>query len=278
MGIIGLGYAGLPLAMAFAEAGFDVTGHRSQRGARARRSARAAPISSTCPRSATRASRGAWTATTDYSVVSELDALTICVPTPLSKTRTPDLSYMVAAGGVGGRAALAGAAGRSCSRRPTRARPSRSSARSSSARAPWSGPTSSSATRPSAWIRATTSWDVHTTPKLVAGVTEECLRRTALLYAHDRRDGRRRRPRRWWPRRRSCTRTPSARSTSRWPTSCASCATGSGSPPGRSSRPPPASPSASCRTTRARASAATASRSCRTSSPGACASTATRRS
>lgn len=36
-------------------------------------------------------------ATTDYSVVSELDALTICVPTPLSKTRSPDLTYVIAA-------------------------------------------------------------------------------------------------------------------------------------------------------------------------------------
>ena len=35
--------------------------------------------------------------TTDYSAVAELDALTICVPTPLSKTRTPDLSYIVSA-------------------------------------------------------------------------------------------------------------------------------------------------------------------------------------
>ena len=37
------------------------------------------------------------TASTDYGVIGELDAVTICVPTPLSKTRTPDISYIVAA-------------------------------------------------------------------------------------------------------------------------------------------------------------------------------------
>ena len=36
-------------------------------------------------------------ATTDYAAVAQLDALTICVPTPLSKTRTPDLNFIVSA-------------------------------------------------------------------------------------------------------------------------------------------------------------------------------------
>ena len=83
--------------MAFAEAGFDVTG--IDLNARARRGDRraAAPTWSTCPPSATTAVDGKLQATTDYSAVSQLDALTICVPTPLSKTRTPDLSYVVSA-------------------------------------------------------------------------------------------------------------------------------------------------------------------------------------
>ena len=89
VGIVGLGYAGLPLALAFAEAGFDVTGHRPLRASASPPCASAARTSSTCPPSATTPSTAGSTATTDYAAVAELDALTICVPTPLSKTRTP---------------------------------------------------------------------------------------------------------------------------------------------------------------------------------------------
>ena len=96
IGIVGLGYAGLPLAMAFGEAGFSVTGVdlNSERvlAIEERRSylvdvpaERYGPL------------EGRLRATTDYAAVAELDALTICVPTPLSKTRSPDLSYIVSA-------------------------------------------------------------------------------------------------------------------------------------------------------------------------------------
>src|SRR5437763_430648 len=49
------------------------------------------------PASRYEAAEGRLGASTDYASVAELDALTICVPTPLSKTRTPDISYVVAA-------------------------------------------------------------------------------------------------------------------------------------------------------------------------------------
>src|SRR5829696_5170067 len=94
VGIVGLGYAGL--AMAFAEAGFDVTGIdlSSERvDAIAQRRSYLVDV----PAERYAAVDGKLHATTDYAAVSELDALTICVPTPLSKTRTPDLSYVVAA-------------------------------------------------------------------------------------------------------------------------------------------------------------------------------------
>ena len=96
VGIVGLGYAGLPLAMAFAETGFDVTGlDLNEDRVRAIRERPLVPR-----RRARRALRGPRRdlhATTDYGAVQELDALTICVPTPLSKTRTPDMSYVVGA-------------------------------------------------------------------------------------------------------------------------------------------------------------------------------------
>src|SRR4051794_1444913 len=96
IGIVGLGYAGLPLAVAFAEAGFPVTGvdlSTSRVGAIAERRSYLVDV----PAERFDNLAGSLDATTDYAAVSELDALTICVPTPLSKTRTPDISYVVAA-------------------------------------------------------------------------------------------------------------------------------------------------------------------------------------
>ena len=180
IGIVGLGYAGLPLAIAFGEAGFGVTGidvdENRVRAVQERRSYLVdVPIE--------RYERldGNLSATTDYGAVAELDALTICVPTPLSKTRTPDLSYIVSAvesvaanlregqlvvlqsttypgtteeivlpileesGAKVGRDFFLGYA-------PERVDPGNG------------------------------TFTIKNTPKLVAGVTEECLRRTELLY------------------------------------------------------------------------------------------------
>ena len=181
VGIVGLGYAGLPLAMAFAEAGFDVVGiDLSAERVQAIGERRSYLVD--VPHERYAGVDVKLQATTDYSAVSKLDALTICVPTPLSKTRTPDLSYVVAAaesvaeqlspgqlvilqsttypgtteqvirpilertGAIVGRDVFLGYA-------PERVDPGNK------------------------------HWDVHTTPKLVAGVSEECLRRTQLLYS-----------------------------------------------------------------------------------------------
>ena len=96
VGIVGLGYAGLPLAMAFAEAGFDVTGIDLNEGrVRAVQSHESYLVDAPAERYENL--DGELSATTDYGAVRELDALTICVPTPLSKTRTPDLGYIVSA-------------------------------------------------------------------------------------------------------------------------------------------------------------------------------------
>src|SRR3954454_22232418 len=96
LGIVGLGYAGLPLAMAFAEAGFRVTGidiSTERVGAvNARRS-----YLVDVPAQRYSGIEDRLCATTDFAAIGELDALTVCVPTPLSKTRTPDLSYVLAA-------------------------------------------------------------------------------------------------------------------------------------------------------------------------------------
>nr|MBA3365240.1 nucleotide sugar dehydrogenase [Actinomycetota bacterium] len=96
IGIVGLGYAGLPLAMSFAEVGFDVTGvDLSEDRVRAVQERRSYLVDVPADRYA--GLSGTLRATADYAAVADLDALTICVPTPLSKTRTPDLSYVVSA-------------------------------------------------------------------------------------------------------------------------------------------------------------------------------------
>jgi UDP-N-acetyl-D-glucosamine dehydrogenase len=180
IGIVGLGYAGLPLAMAFGEAGFEVTGiDISEERVRAVEERRSYLVDVPAERYTGLEDR--LSATTDYGVVAELDALTICVPTPLSKTRTPDLSYIVSAvdsvaanlrpgqlvvlqsttypgtteeivlplleqgGGIVGKDFFLGYA-------PERVDPGNK------------------------------RFTIKNTPKLVAGVTDECRRRTELLY------------------------------------------------------------------------------------------------
>ena len=88
IGVVGLGYAGLPLAMAFAETGFDVTGI-DLNNQRVRAVQKRESYLVDVPSERYESIDGTLTATTDYAAVTELDALTICVPTPLSKTRTP---------------------------------------------------------------------------------------------------------------------------------------------------------------------------------------------
>jgi UDP-N-acetyl-D-glucosamine dehydrogenase len=96
IGIVGLGYAGLPLAVEFAEAGFEVVGVDLDE-ARVRAVSEGVSYLVDVPAARYAALDGRLRATSDYAAVAELDALMICVPTPLSKTRTPDISYIVAA-------------------------------------------------------------------------------------------------------------------------------------------------------------------------------------
>jgi len=96
IGIVGLGYAGLPLALAYAEQGFRVTGiDVDAQRVRAVRDGVSYLVDVPAERYAAVGDR--LDATTDYAAVAGLDVVTICVPTPLSKSRTPDLSYIVAA-------------------------------------------------------------------------------------------------------------------------------------------------------------------------------------
>ena len=98
VGIVGLGYVGLPLAVEFAKAGFAVTGIDVQQ-ARADRLNRGESYVQDVASSevAQLVANKRLLATTDFSVVRELDTINICVPTPLRKTKDPDMSYIVSA-------------------------------------------------------------------------------------------------------------------------------------------------------------------------------------
>jgi UDP-N-acetyl-D-glucosamine dehydrogenase len=181
VGIVGLGYAGLPLGMSFAEQGLQVVGvDLNRERVDAVRSRRSYLVD--VPEERYARVNGRFDATDDYAGLADVDAVVVCVPTPLSKTRTPDLTFIVSA--VESLAAslrledqlvvlqstthpgtteeivlpILERGGRRVGRdfflgyAPERIDP------------------------------GNVRWNIRNTPKLVSGVTEECLRRTSQLF------------------------------------------------------------------------------------------------
>ena len=98
VGIIGLGYVGLPLAVEFAAQGFDVTGFDVDPWKIGEINAGRSYIPDVTTSDIVAAvEAGRLHATTDMALLHEMDAIDICVPTPLRKTRDPDLSYVITA-------------------------------------------------------------------------------------------------------------------------------------------------------------------------------------
>jgi len=98
IGIIGLGYVGLPLAVEFAKAGFEVTGFDvdvTKVSSINKGHSYIGDVSSEDVAGCVKA--GKLKATDDMSKLHDMDAIDICVPTPLRKTRDPDLSYVILA-------------------------------------------------------------------------------------------------------------------------------------------------------------------------------------
>lgn len=94
--VMGLGYVGLPLAVVFAEAGFDVTGiDPDERKVAAVRKGESYIQDVTTAQISRLVAEGKLRATNDFSVLTEIDAVSICVPTPLRKTGDPDLSFIL---------------------------------------------------------------------------------------------------------------------------------------------------------------------------------------
>ena len=95
--VLGLGYVGLPLAVVFAESGFKVTGiDPIEDKVRQIKEGKSYILDIPDEKIKKLVDSGNLSATTDYSVLSEIDGVSICVPTPLRKTGDPDLSYILA--------------------------------------------------------------------------------------------------------------------------------------------------------------------------------------
>jgi UDP-N-acetyl-D-glucosamine dehydrogenase len=181
VGIVGLGYAGLPLGMVFAEAGFAVTGiDVNDERVRAVRERRSYLVD--VPAERLEQLGGRLTATADFEAVRELDAVTICVPTPLSKTRTPDISYVISA-----------AESVAANLRPGQLVVLQSTTYPGTTEEIVLPILAKAGGRvgedfflgyaPERVDPGNERWSIRNTPKLVAGVTEECRRRTKLLYS-----------------------------------------------------------------------------------------------
>lgn len=96
VGVVGLGYVGLPLLLCFVEKGFhviglDIDGKKTEALARGQSYIKHIPAT----RVARAASSGLLTTTTDFAKAKDCDVLLIAVPTPLNKNREPDMSYIV---------------------------------------------------------------------------------------------------------------------------------------------------------------------------------------
>src|SRR4051812_41041480 len=96
IGIVGMGYVGLPVALQFAKSGsrvlgFDVDEKKVARLVRGKSYILHIPAK----RVAAAVNAGRFSATTDFTRVRECSAIIICVPTPLKKNRTPDLDYIL---------------------------------------------------------------------------------------------------------------------------------------------------------------------------------------
>ncbi|MFZ3079250.1 MAG: nucleotide sugar dehydrogenase [Bellilinea sp.] len=94
--VVGMGYVGLPLAVVFAEAGFQVTGiDLDSRKVETLNRQESYILDVPTAQVADLVKKGLLKATADYSIIREMDAVSICVPTPLRQTGDPDLSFII---------------------------------------------------------------------------------------------------------------------------------------------------------------------------------------
>jgi len=99
VGVIGLGYVGLPLIVEFALKGFRGIGFEVDQAKVDQLNAGTSYIPDVPPENVKKCvDAGKLSATTDFSCLGECDVIIICVPTPLRKTKDPDMSFILSAG------------------------------------------------------------------------------------------------------------------------------------------------------------------------------------
>src|ERR1700728_625070 len=91
IGIVGMGYVGLPLALLFSGEGFRVTGFDIEPAKVAKLNAGGSYIVRILPESIQEAQKSGFCATSNYAHIAAMDAVIICVPTPLNEYNEPDL-------------------------------------------------------------------------------------------------------------------------------------------------------------------------------------------
>jgi len=180
VGIVGLGYVGLPLAVAFAEAGCEVVGVDTD-PRRIERLRRSESDIEDVPSAELRGIADRFTASDDYRNLSRCEAVVICVPTPLANHREPDLSYLVDAATQLSRVLHEGRlVVLESTTYPGTTRERLLPILEESGLA--AGREFNLAYSPERIDPGRTDHTVRTTPKVVGGLTDECRRRAAELY------------------------------------------------------------------------------------------------
>jgi UDP-N-acetyl-D-glucosamine dehydrogenase len=181
IGIVGLGYVGLPLAVAFAEAGHEVLGLDADAG-KVEAIGRQESYIEDVPDSVLAPLAERLRATADYADLATCDAVIICVPTPLTNSREPDLTYLLASATSLSRVLRQGqlVVLESTTYPGTTRERLRPILEESGLAA---GTDFNVAFSPERIDPGRTDYTVATTPKLVGGLTPECAEAARALYA-----------------------------------------------------------------------------------------------
>ena len=181
-GVVGLGYVGLPLAYELVRAGYRVLGYDiNERVVQGLMSGRSHIKDISDAQLAEMLEQGRFVATTDPTRLKEPDAISICVPTPLSKFKDPDVSYIVAA-----------TAAVKATLRPGQAVVLESTTYPGTTREVMQPALEETGLRvgedfflafsPERVDPGNATWHTRNTPKVVGGVTADCTRVVAALY------------------------------------------------------------------------------------------------
>jgi len=181
VGIIGLGYVGLPLAVAFADAGHEIVGLEVDPGKVASIAARRSYVEDV-PDSALARHPDALEASEDPARLAACEAIVICVPTPLTGSREPDLSYLVdSARSLSGVLREGQLVVLESTTYPGTTRERLQPILEGSGLS--AGSDFHLAFSPERIDPGRTDYTIRTTPKLVGGLTEACAERARSLYA-----------------------------------------------------------------------------------------------